>query len=142
MTIKPIPVPKTGTVQKLKLNVAPGQADVFVHQTPWPKQKENPNWRIEVTRIDGRHDQETQIQIRKACEDVARVYLKRWLKQQAPLLTLDTVTWSELVKFATMKRFTVLSAYQIRRLGKTGTHKYPIESEIEMLLDDEEKGEE
>lgn len=138
MTIKPIPVPKTGTVQKLKMNVAPGQAEVFVHQTPWPKQKQNPNWRIEVTRIDGRHDQATQIQIRRACEDVARVYLRRWLKQQAPLLTLESVTWSELVKFATMKRFTVLSPYQIRRLGKRGTHKYPIESEIEVSFGEEQ----
>ena len=131
MSIKPIPVPKTGPVRKLKMNVAPGQAEVFIHQTPWPRQKQNPNWRIEVTKIDGRHDPDTQARIRQSCEDVARIYLKRWLKGAAPLLTIDSVSWPELVKFATMKRFNVLSPHELRRLGKRGTHKYPIASEIE-----------
>lgn len=138
MEIKPIPVPKTGTVRKLKLNVAPGQAEVFVHQTQWPKQKQNPKWRIEVTKIDGRHDPETQTKIREACEEVARIYLGRWLKREAPLMSLDTVSWAELVRFATMKRFRVLSPSEIRRLGKRGTQKLSISSDIELESDDNE----
>jgi len=130
MMIKPIPVPKTGIVRKLKLNVAPGQADVFVHQTAWPRQKQNPNWRIEVTRIDGRHDTDTQARIREACKETARFYLARWLKQKAPLLTLETVSWQELVKFATQKSFRVLSPYEIRRLKGRGTKKLDVQSDI------------
>ncbi len=131
MTIKPVPVPKTGIVRKLKLNIAPGQADVFVHQTAWPRQRQNPNWRIEVTKIDGRHSPDTQLRIKQACEETARIYLARWLKQKAPLLTLETASWPELVNFATQKSFRVLSEYEIRRLKGRGTKKLSIESEIE-----------
>ena len=135
MMIKPHPVPRSGPVRKLKLNIAPGQADVFVHQSQWPRQKQNPNWRIEVTNIDGRHDEDTQARIRTACEETARIYLARWLKEKAPLLTLETVSWQELVKFATMASFRVLSPYEIRRLKGRGTKKLPIESEIEVDID-------
>lgn len=130
LIIKPIPVPKTGAIQKLKLNIAPGQANVYVHQTRWPRQKQNPNWRIEVTDIDGRHDEDTQKRIREACEQIARLYLSRWLVRQAPLMTLETVSWQELVKFATRRRYTVPSPYQQRRMRGRGSAKYPVKSEI------------
>ena len=133
--IKPIPVPRTGTVNKLKLNIAPGQAEVFVHQTQWPRQKQNPNWRIEVTKIDGRHDEATRSLIRSACEETARIYIARWLKEKAPLLTLESVSWHELVKFATMRSFRVLSPYQARRMRGRGTKKLLINSEIEVDVD-------
>lgn len=132
MMIKPHPVPRSGPVRKLKLNIAPDQADVFVHQTQWPRQKQNPNWRIEVTNIDGRHDEETQLLIRTACEETARIYLARWLKNKAPLLSLETVSWQELVRFATQRSFRVLSPYELRRLKGRGTKKLPINSEIEV----------
>lgn len=135
MMIKPHPVPRSGPVRKLKLNVAPGQAEVFVHQTQWPRQKHNPNWRIEVTKIDGRHDEATCALIRSACEETARFYLERWLKEKAPLLTLETVSWQELVRFATLKSFRVLSPYEIRRLKGRGTKKLPIRSNIKVDID-------
>ncbi len=135
MMIKPHPVPRSGPVRKLKLNVAPGQAEVFVHQTQWPRQKQNPNWRIEVTKIDGRHDENTRALIQTACEETARYYLERWLKEKAPLLTLETVSWQELVRFATMRSFKVLSPYEIRRLKGRGTKKLPIKSEIKVDID-------
>lgn len=137
MLIKPHPVPRRGVVRKLKLNIAPGQAEVFVHQTRWPRQPQNPNWRIEVTKIDGRHDEDTQRLIRTACEDTARIYLARWLKVKAPLLTLETVSWQELVKFATMNTFRELSPYEIRQLKGRGTKNLNKHSEIKVdaLLD-------
>ena len=137
VVIKPIPMPRTGVVRKLRLNIAPGQAEVFVHQTQWPRQTQNPNWRIEVTRIDGRHDPDTQARIRKACEDTARIYLARWLKDKAPLLTLETVSWPELVKFATMRSFRVLSPYEQRRMRGRGNKKLVVRSNIDFELEDE-----
>lgn len=135
--IAPIPVPKTGIVQKLKLNIAPGQAEVYIHQTPWPKQRQNPNWRIEVNDIDARHDPATQKQIRDACEQVARYYLSKWLARVAPLLTLETVTWPELVKFATERRYSVPSPYQQRRMRRGGTCKQPIHLDLYSDFDPE-----
>ena len=135
MLIKPVPVPRTGMVKKLKLNIAQGQAEVFIHQTQWPRQSQNPNWRIEVTKIDGRHDESTRALIRSACEETARIYLARWLKEKAPLLSLESVSWQELVKFATMRSFRVLSPHQVRRMRGRGTKKLPIRSEIEVDID-------
>lgn len=136
LIIKPIPSPKSGVVKQLKLNIAPGEASVYVHQTRWPRQKQNPNWRIEVTDIDGRHDPQTQRHIRDVCEQLARLYLTRWLAEVAPLLTIETVTWPELVKFATEKRYRIPSPYQQRRT-RSGECKYPIDSQIEFDLDPE-----
>ncbi|MEM9128559.1 MAG: hypothetical protein AAGA97_02425 [Pseudomonadota bacterium] len=131
-------------MKHLKLKVAPGQADVYVHQTRWPKQKQNPNWRIEVTNIDGRHDPHTQARIRQACEEVARFYLTRWLNDQAPLMTLETVSWPELVKFATQRSFRVLSPYQQRHMRGLGCYKLPVTSDISVDIDrfdaDEDEG--
>lgn len=113
--IKPIPYPKHGLVQKLKMKIAPEQAEVYIEQTQWPRQRQNPNWRIEVTNIDGRYDEYTRKLLKTACEDTARIYLAKWLATEAPLLTIETVTWEELVQLATRPRFNVLSNYQRRR---------------------------
>lgn len=134
LIIKPIPVPRIGIVRQLKLHVAPGQADVYVEQTRWPRQRQNPNWRIEVTGIDARHDPATQKQIREACEAVARLYLARWLAKVAPLLTLETVSWPELVRFATERPRRVPSPYQQRRRRKNGRPRQIIDSQIELPL--------
>ena len=134
LIIKPIPVPRTGFVKQLKLNVAPGQADVYVEQTRWPRQKQNPNWRIEVTGIDGRHDVATQQQIRDACEAVARLYLARWLAKVAPLLTLETVSWPELVRFATERPRRVPSPYQQRRRRNKHARREPLDTQIDLPL--------
>ena len=130
MIIKPTPVPRLGVVKKLKLNIAPDQADVFIEQTQWPRQKQNPNWRIEVTNIDGRYDPDTEKRIREACEQVARYYLTKWLAIVAPLVTLETVSWPELVKFATQRRYSVLSPYQQRRRRRASHVLKSIKSEI------------
>lgn len=122
MPIKPIPYPKTGPVQKLKLNIAPGEADVFIHQKEWPRQKQNPKWRIEVTNIEGRYDEITRTLLRDACEETARLYMKRWLAKVAPLLTLETVSWQELVQLATQPSFKMMSEYQRRRNGHPKRH--------------------
>lgn len=74
MMIKPHPITRSGLVRKLKLNIVPGQAEVFVHQTQSTRQKQNPNWQIEVTKIDGRHDEATRALIRSACEETARIF--------------------------------------------------------------------
>jgi hypothetical protein len=110
-----VPWPRTGLIERLYVNIAKGHADVYVHQKPWPRQPQNPNWRIEVTGIDGRHAEETRIRIRKACEETARDYLALWLQDEAPLLTLASVTWPELVRLATETRYRTLSPYQERR---------------------------
>jgi len=115
---RPVPWPRTGLVERLYINIAKGQADVYVHQKPWPRQPQNPNWRIEVTNIDGRHAEETKTRIRKACEETARDYLGLWLSEETPLLTIATVTWPELVRLATEQRYKTLSPYQQRRAIK------------------------
>ena len=112
---RPVPWPRTGLVERLYINIAKGQADVYVHQKPWPRQPQNPNWRIEVTNIDGRHAEETRTRIRKACEETVREYLAVWLSEETPLLTIATVTWPELVRLATEQRYKTLSPYQQRR---------------------------
>ena len=112
---RPVPWPRTGLIERLYVNIAKGHADVYIHQKPWPRQPQNPNWRIEVTGIDGRHALETRTRIRKACEETARDYLTLWLQDEAPLLTLVTVTWPELVRLATESRYRTLSPYQQRR---------------------------
>lgn len=108
---RPVPWPRTGVIERLYVNIAKGHADVYVHQKPWPRQPQNPNWRIEVTGIDGRHDVETRTRIRLACEDTARDYLGLWLAEEAPFLTIATVTWPELVRLATEARYKTLSPY-------------------------------
>lgn len=115
LIIKPIPVPKTGPIQKLKLEVAPNCADIYIEQTQWPRQKSNPKWRIEVTNIDARYDAETHIRIREACEQIAKANLEHWLQYVAPLLTVETATWQELVRFATERPRKIMSPYQQRR---------------------------
>lgn len=112
---RPVAWPRSGQVQRLYINIAKGQAAVYVHQTAWPKQPQNPNWRIEVTDIDGRFAQETRLRIRSACEETARLYLTRWLADVAPLLTLKTITWPELARLATQNSYKVMSDYQKRR---------------------------
>ena len=112
--IVPLPWPRAGQVQRLYINVAKGVADVFVHQTRWPRQPQNPNFRFEVRGVDARLDDDTQARITFACEDTARLYLSRWLAEVAPLLTIETVTWPELVKLATESRRSAPSAYQKR----------------------------
>ena len=117
---RPVPWPRGGMVERLYVNIAKGFAEVYVHQKPWPRQPQNPNWRIEVTGIDGRHAEETRTRIRLACEETARDYLGLWLAEEAPLLTIATVTWPELVRLATETRYATLSPYlQRRRLRKT-----------------------
>ena len=115
-------------VERLYVNIAKGFAEVYVHQKPWPRQPQNPNWRIEVTGIDGRHAEETRTRIRLACEETARDYLGLWLAEEAPLLTIATVTWPELVRFATETRYATPSPYQRRQNRLQGrrprmTHK-------------------
>lgn len=118
---QPVPWPRGGMVERLYVNIAKGFADVYVHQKPWPRQPQNPNWRIEVTGIDGRHAEETRTRIRLACEETARDYLGLWLAEEAPLLTIATVTWPELVRLATEARYKTLSPYLQRRgLSKPG----------------------
>jgi len=112
---RPVAWPRNGQVQRLYINIAKGQADVYVHQTAWPRQPQNPNWRIEVTGIDGRFAEETRLRIRFACEDTARLYLTRWLAAVAPLLTLKTITWPELARLATQNSYKVMSDYQKRK---------------------------
>lgn len=115
LIIKPIPVPKTGIVQKLRLDIVPDDAEIYIEQTMWPRQRENPKWRIEVTNIDDRHDPETLKRIREACEQIARRELTKWLQNVAPFLTIETASWHELVKFATREKRKVLSPYHQRR---------------------------
>ena len=119
---RPVPWPRTGLVERLYVNIAKGHADVYIHQKPWPRQPQNPNWRIEVTGIDGRHAEETKTRIRKACEETARDFLGLWLVEEAPLLTIATVTWPELVRLATERRYKTLSPYQQRRTKVMGKH--------------------
>jgi len=126
----PVPWPRGGLVERLYINIAKGHADVYIHQKPWPRQPQNPNWRIEVTGIDGRHALETRTRIRKACEETARDYLALWLVEEAPLLTVATATWPELVRLATETRYRTLSPYQKRRTAsklsrKPGARSYP-----------------
>lgn len=115
LIIKPIPVPKTGIVNKLRLDIIPDDADIYIEQTMWPRQRENPRWRIEVTNLDDRLDADTQRRLREACEQIARRELTKWLQAVAPMLTIETVSWHELVKFATRERRKVLSPYHQRR---------------------------
>ena len=122
--IIPVCWPQRGPVTRLFLNIANQAATVFVHQTAWPRQPQNPHWRIEVTDIDGRYDQETQASIRQACEEHARACLIDWLKQEAPAHSIETVTWNELIQFARLRRFKTLSPYQKRR-GKRMTSRLP-----------------
>ena len=118
---KPIPWPRRGEVEKLFLNIAKGQADVFVHQKAWPRQPQNPLWRIEVTNLDGRLSETNRAFIREACLETARIYLGRWLAAEAPLLTLEAVTWPEMVRLATQSRYGARTA---RPTYRPAQHRY------------------
>ena len=119
LIIKPIPVPKTGIVKKLRLDIVPNDAEIYIEPRMWPRQKQNPKWRIEVTNLDARHDPETLVRIREACEQIARIQIAKWLRHVAPFLTIETVSWHELVRFATERPRKVLSPYHNKRRRRT-----------------------
>ena len=93
-----------------------------------PKNKHNELFKpfsrlaAEVTNIEGRYDEITRTLLRDACEETARLYMKRWLAKVAPLLTLETVSWQELVQLATQPSFKMMSEYQRRRNGHPKRH--------------------
>ena len=113
-TPQPWPRGPAARVQRLYLNIAAKEASVYVHQKRWPRQPENPNWRIEVTDIDGRFAGDAHDQVFHACLDTARLVLGRWLAEVSPLRTIEEVTWPELVRLASQHRWSRPSAYQRR----------------------------
>lgn len=101
-SLRPDAWPRSGPVSRLYLKYAGGAfASVYVEQSSWPRQRTNPRWRITVEKIDWRYDSDTRSRIHKACEGTAREGLVQWLSEHAPAVSIETVSWLELVRFAT-----------------------------------------
>lgn len=97
----PVAWPRTGEVSRLYLNAISGNGvSIYITQSNWPRQRKNPQWRIHIEGIDSRYAIETRENIQNECLKATYAWLENWLSQTAPIITLDSATWQDLVRFS------------------------------------------